>query len=162
MIRHIVTAMTALFILGACAPTVAGEPISKEEYDQLKPGMSYEAVVKTIGGEPHDPAVGKRPVASTLAILHAPAEFGGTVNIIMMDGKLKEAMHTPPTDGPLVAPTFFGSIITLLFAVFSTFYYFYKKYWPDAEGRQPKMWKRIAILSWVVGIASFVIMVNVA
>ena len=162
MIRHITIMMAALCILSACAPTTPGEPISKEEYNQLKPGMTYGEVVKTIGGEPHDPAIGKRPVASTLASLHAPAEFGGSVSLIMMDGKLKEAVHTPPTDGPLVAPTFFGSILTLLFAVFSTFYYFYKKNWPDAEGKQPKLWKRIAILSWIVGTALFVIMVNVA
>lgn len=162
MLRNTIIVIVTALMLTACGQRIPGETITKDEYVQLKPGMTYDEVVKTIGGEPHDPTGEKGNGKDGLNILHAEAEFGGAVGLIMMDGKLKEAMHTPPTDGPLVAPTFFGSIITLLFAVFSTFFYFYKKNWPDAERKQPRLWKRIAIASWIVGIALFVVMVNVA
>ncbi len=162
MIRNIAAMMLALLLLGACAPNIPGETVSREEFDRLKPGMTYDDVVKTIGGEPHDPTGEKGSGRDGLNILHAQPEFGGSIGLIMMDGKLKEAIHTPPTDSPLLAPAFFGSLATLLFAVFSTFFYFYKKNWPDAERKQPKLWKRVAIASWIIGLALFILMMMVA
>lgn len=156
MLRSVMAILLAFLMLSACAPQIPGEPVSKAEYDQLKPGMTYDEIVTVIGGHPHDPAVGRRPVASTTAILHAPAEFGGAVSFIMMDGKLREPMHIPPTQDPPGVMMILISVIPMLFGVIATAIFYYKRMWPDPERKQVRLWKRLSIGSWVIGLTLFI------
>ena len=162
MPKKILSLLFVILMLGACAPTIPGETVSQEEFDRLKTGMTYGEIVATIGGEPHDPTGYKGGSEDRVNILHAQPEFGGSIGLIMRNGKLHQIHHQPPTDGPLVAPSLFGSFFFLCFAVFSTFYYFYKKNWPDAERKQPRLWKRIMIASWIIGVALWIILVIIA